>query len=506
MFSQRFGGESLYGASAGIVYRFETAGGIAGLNAFYDRNWILESERNRQHAQGSIGADFQTGRSRLGANWYFPLSETAVWNDGLRRLAEYAVGGAELRYRFALDDNWAVKGRAFFELDPSRGLRGTAGAPDAAEKAATVLSAGASYRIDCTKVGLDLEYDSASRNTAFTVNFSIRLGGSGVRSCAETAGPSLAAPVERSKIVRVKRSVVGFVPFTRLPADVTALFQTVAGGSADADEVWLYSQGGPVETLGDGLDLQEFPGYANKILVNVHQAQTFNTGLYSDTRLNSFERVQAEMDVSVEILHRTIRHFKAQGKKVVVFGHSFGALVLTRYLALRGPAAADRYVIMAGRLDMERTLVDNRLGYLNGKPNGIYTFEYDSNKAKSVKHEPDKQPEDRASEMGLVFQGILARHRYTQLLKNADLRKVLFAYGDRDRRTGSLDTAEVNLLTARGARAIAVSTGVADYIGRDGTTKQCTTDPDRFPGCPGRHGSMFEGTVPQDIVNWIDRP
>ena len=32
------GGRRLYGASLGVVYRLPTAGGVAGVNAFYDRN------------------------------------------------------------------------------------------------------------------------------------------------------------------------------------------------------------------------------------------------------------------------------------------------------------------------------------------------------------------------------------------------------------------------------------------------------------------------------------
>ena len=41
----------------------------------------------------------------------------------------------------------------------------------------------------------------------------------------------------------------------------------------------------------------------------------------------SFEELQAEVDVSIEILHRVIEHFKAQGKQVVVVGHSYGAFL-----------------------------------------------------------------------------------------------------------------------------------------------------------------------------------
>ena len=47
-----------------------------------------------------------------------------------------------------------------------------------------------------------------------------------------------------------------------------------------------------------------------------------------------------------------IEHFKAQDKQVVVVGHSYGAFLTARYLWRKGPGAADRYLIMAGRLDM----------------------------------------------------------------------------------------------------------------------------------------------------------
>ena len=76
----------------------------------------------------------------------------------------------------------------------------------------------------------------------------------------------------------------------------------------------------------------------------------------------SFAELQAEVDVSIEILHRVIAHFKAQGKQVVVVGHSYGAFLTARYLWRKGPGAADRYLIMAGCLDMQREVVDGVLG------------------------------------------------------------------------------------------------------------------------------------------------
>ena len=97
-----------------------------------------------------------------------------------------------------------------------------------------------------------------------------------------------------------------------------------------------------------------YPGHDAVLLVQVHQTLTINNDLVSRHRELSFEELQAEVDVSIEILHRVIEHFKAQGKQVVVVGHSYGAFVTARYLWRKGPGAADRYLIMAGRLDMQR--------------------------------------------------------------------------------------------------------------------------------------------------------
>ena len=56
-----------------------------------------------------------------------------------------------------------------------------------------------------------------------------------------------------------------------------------------------------------------------------------------------------------------IDHFKAQHKRVVVVGYSYGSFLVARYLALHGPDGADRYLLMAGRLDMPADFVDGAL-------------------------------------------------------------------------------------------------------------------------------------------------
>ena len=146
----------------------------------------------------------------------------------------------------------------------------------------------------------------------------------------------------------------GFVPYqpTAIPADVTKLFEVF--GNPDSDTVWIYAQGGPAHVLNP----EEYPSFSNYPehgdvqFVQVHQTLTLNHDLAERDAKWSLDELQAEVDVSVEILHRTIEHFSEPGKRVVVVGHSYGAFLITRYLAQRGPEAADQYLIMAGRLDM----------------------------------------------------------------------------------------------------------------------------------------------------------
>ena len=109
---------------------------------------------------------------------------------------------------------------------------------------------------------------------------------------------------------------------TPLPAEVTELFRVF--GDAGADTVWIYEQGGPVHMLEDN-PLQQFrhyPGHDAVLFAQVHQTLTIANDLVSRHQELSFAELQAEVDVSIEILHRVIEHFKAQGKQVVVVGHS----------------------------------------------------------------------------------------------------------------------------------------------------------------------------------------
>ena len=139
------------------------------------------------------------------------------------------------------------------------------------------------------------------------------------------------------------------------------------------------------------------------------------------------------------------------------------------HLALKGPGTADRYVIMAGRLDIEREMYENRLSKLHDASTVAWFYEggttltrFDQ-AAGPIDPDPDAPPAEsmlpRSVRMQAVFQGALGKHRYTRLLAGTDLSKVIYAYGTTDEAVGRLTGEEVAFLESRGAKVLAVEGG-----------------------------------------------
>ncbi len=445
-------GRRLYGASLGVVYRLPTAGGVGGVNAFYDRNWAEDDHATRVHEQASVGVDYETGKHRLTANYYFPLSDEKLWRIGAITLAEYAVGGPELRYRLDLNERWSVNARTRYERDP--GLGGALG------ESAWRHAGGVEYRAGCLRIGTALEHDTRLDETTPMVSVALRFGGTrATAACETTLDRRLYALAEREKIIATRQVLVArqvlLVALTQLPDDVTELFEIADGSDPNSDTVWLFSQGGPsAELATPPVAVTQFDGSENRLIVNVHQVQTWNPTLFDDPRLDSVEKIAVEMDVSVEILDRVIRHFKGQGKKVVVFSHSFGSFIVPRYLALKGPGAADRYVITAGRLDIEEVTFRNRLSKLHDDSAEIYVYP-DGRTPTLI----DAGNATRMDLVGAVFQGVLGMYRFTELLSGMDLSKVIYVHAELDEALGRLTDREVEFLESRGAQVIYVEGG-----------------------------------------------
>ena len=234
---------------------------------------------------------------------------------------------------------------------------------------------------------------------------------------------------------------------TQLPGDVTKLFevqQLVA--NPDADTVWIFEQGGPAHGISNEvlIPFLRFRGHEDIHLVQVHQTLTLNPRLAARHARLSLANLQAEVDVSVELLRRVIDHFKAQDKRVVVVGYSYGSFLVARYLALHGPDGADRYLMMAGRLDMPAEFVDGALaGMLYHFPNAV---------------DPelsDRRPTTDQESIELRIAGATFHHRYTERLTGTDLHKAIYVYATADTVVGRLADPELRFLQESEATVIA---------------------------------------------------
>ena len=235
---------------------------------------------------------------------------------------------------------------------------------------------------------------------------------------------------------------------TRLSDDVTTLFE-VQYGDPESETVWIYEQGGPIhELMNDYPAFTDFPGHQDILFVQPHQTLTLNADLAARAEEYTLAELQAEVDVSIEILHRTIQHFRGQGKHVIVIGHSYGAFLITRYLAQKPPDSADRYLIMAGRLDMPEVVVN---AFMNGRnyyfPDGVTPM--DSGQV---------APTDRHL-MEMRIAAATGHDRYTERLAARDLDRVIYVYGTQDEAVGRLTEDEVRFLESRGARVIVAEGG-----------------------------------------------
>ena len=117
---------------------------------------------------------------------------------------------------------------------------------------------------------------------------------------------------------------------------------------------------------------------------------------------------------------------------------------MARYLALHGPDGADRYLLMAGRLDMPTEFVDGALAGM------LYHFPKCRSRGAvrpAAHHRPGV---DRVAHCRRYF-----RDRYTERLSDTGLRKAIYVYATADTVVGRLAEPELRFLQDNGAAVIA---------------------------------------------------
>ena len=228
-------------------------------------------------------------------------------------------------------------------------------------------------------------------------------------------------------------------------------------GDEKAETVLINVQSGPSAefAIDEVEDIVNDYNTTSILTVNVHQAQTLTPGILQGNDFTLDQAINHNAE-SIEMLSKVINYFKAQDRTVYVFAGSFGAFVAQDLIAKKGVSVADKYLIAAGRLDMNAIIwqaaAEGKLGYFE---NGVDPV---------ILPEPEMDVVER--NLNRIAAGF-AMNRYTQLFDTFDdLSQITYIYGENDEAVGSLTAAEVRFLQSKNARIIIGSGGHDDTLSR----------------------------------------
>ena len=217
-------------------------------------------------------------------------------------------------------------------------------------------------------------------------------------------------------------------------------------GDEKASTVLITIPGGPSTKFDTAIVDDLVLAISNKIdllTVNVHQAQTIDSTIVKGNDITLDKAVDFNME-SIEMLHKVASYFQEQGRTVYIFGFSFGAFVTQELIARKGIDSADKYLIIAGRLDIDDVLWQASAEGKEGR--------FDNGVTPIIKPDPDPDVTERNL---LRLSAGLGMNRYTELLNPIEnLSKLTYVYGETDEAVGSLTSEEVQFLESKNATVI----------------------------------------------------
>jgi len=235
------------------------------------------------------------------------------------------------------------------------------------------------------------------------------------------------------------------------PVVITELSQDIKDliyfkGDEKASKVLITVPGGPGTILGSDLVDLFAANFVNTDILNVtvHQAQTLDSTIVKDNDITLNQAVGFNAE-SIEMLDKVTSYFKNQGRTVYVLGLSFGSFITQDLIAKKGIDAAHKYLIIAGRLDMNdivwQAAAEGKTSYFE---NGITPI-----------INPDPNPDVKERNLERIGAGFVM-NRYTQLFGSiSDLSNVTYIYGEIDQAVGSLTTNEIQFLESKNTNLIA---------------------------------------------------
>ncbi|MEE9373721.1 MAG: hypothetical protein V3V00_11780 [Saprospiraceae bacterium] len=243
-----------------------------------------------------------------------------------------------------------------------------------------------------------------------------------------------------------KNKVEAYSP-TIFPQDTTKLW--VADGNIENEIVAIFCQGGPKDVLSFAekgkTSWRYLPNYDDYYRIHLHQANTYNPDIFRFKGEFTMKMAKKEVDNTSEMLYRAIKYYKDKGKTVWVFGHSYGSFIIPHYLATR-PSVADKYVLISGRIDDPKHVVEAHANGFNGTYKEGIVFSSEENRNFSDYDEKDIRYYKRKQ----LLKAAVGRILYSKALKELDLLNSIYIYNPKDERVGGLNQYELDFLRVKG--------------------------------------------------------
>ena len=178
--------------------------------------------------------------------------------------------------------------------------------------------------------------------------------------------------------------------------------------------------------------------YVRVLVRQEHMIRFKNNTLPKDRFVTAEEASEINL-YSTAITYALGEYFKSLGYKVSLYSSSFGSFIVPEMYRRYGDAPFEKVLISVGRLDIPKEIYES---FFNGTGGG---FQADGITLRAR----DPVSEVPLTRTQMRLQADLGRNRYTTLLANKDLSKIVYFFGGKDTAVGRLTDAEISFLTGR---------------------------------------------------------
>ncbi|WP_010178694.1 alpha/beta fold hydrolase [Aquimarina agarilytica] len=256
------------------------------------------------------------------------------------------------------------------------------------------------------------------------------------------------------------------IKFQEFP-DINKLY--VGKGNKNSDTVIIFEQGGPSIELSlyclenvNTDNPEENNDLADHLVdyyrVYAHQALSFDKKNNKKDKINKQEALRLR-ELNADILNALITQFKNNGKTVIVIGHSYGGFVIQQYLSKFGNKKADKFIIMASRLNMDLQISES---WKKITPNH---FDIDGKTILPYKEEKEDLTDPESPQNApLIFSlgGYHVEERFTETIKITSIENLLYVHALNDQQTGRLSIEELHFLNQRNSKIIEIPNTTED--------------------------------------------